>query len=116
MLAANLDDIEKDKSAFVGRNISEILADTKKDEPNTVVDSFAKRWFVDLEAVMFAVYDHVNGVIPNASVLKDSLRYSEYKESTEGALKKPKARTQMIAELEGMIQEEVVPLKIGAEY
>ena len=116
MMLRILDDVEKDKTAFVGRNISEILADMKRDAMNAVVDRFVRKWFVDRDAVMFAVQNNVNGVIPNASVLKDSLRYAEYKEATEEPLKKPKARSQMIAELENMIQEEIVPLQIGMGY
>ena len=116
MMLRILDDVEKDKAAFIGRNISEILANMKRDAMNTVVDNFVRKWFVDRDAVMFAVQNNVNGVIPNANVLKDSLRYAEYKESTEEPLKKPKARSQMIAELENMIQEEIVPLQIGVNY
>jgi len=116
MMLHILNDVEKDKTAFVGRNISEILADMKRDAMNTVVDHFVQKWFVDRDAVMYAIQNNVNGAIPNASVLKDSLRYAEYKESTDEPLKKPKARSQMIAELENMIQEEIVPLQIGVNY
>ena len=116
MMLRILDDVEKDKTAFAGRNISEILANMKRDALNTVVDHFVRKWFVDRDAVMFAVYNSVNGVIPNASVLKDSLRYAEYKESTEEPLKKPKARSRMITELEDIIVREIVPLQIGMRY
>ena len=112
MMRRILDDVEKDKAAFAGRNISEILAGMKRDAMNTVVDNFVRKWFVDRDAIMFAVQNNVNGVIPNAGVLKDSLRYAEYKESTEEPLKKPKARSQMIAELEDMLQEEIIPLQM----
>lgn len=88
----------------------------KRDAMNTVVDHFVRKWFVDRDAVMFAVQNNVNGVIPNASVLKDSLRYAEYKESVEEPLTKFKARSQMIAELEDMTQEENTPLQIGVNY
>lgn len=54
---------------------------------------------------------HRNGVLPNASILRDSLRYAEYRETTESPLRKPKASSWKIAELKQMIREVVIPLK-----
>ena len=116
MMLSILDGVEKDRAAYAGKNISEILADMKHDTLNRVVDNFTRKWFVDRAAVMYAVENNNNGLIPNASILKDTLNYSEYKESTEEPLKKPKARSQMISELENMINEEIVPLQIGVNY
>ena len=86
----------------------------KRDAMNAVVDRFVQKWFVDRSAVVYAVENHNSGMIPNASVLKDSMRYAEYRESTEEPLKKPKARSQMIAELQDIIVKEIMPLQIGA--
>ena len=80
-----------------------------------VVDSFSEKWFVSREAVEYAVENNNHGAIPNATVLKDSLRYAEYKESTAEPLKKPKARSQMIAELENVIEKEILPLQNGVK-
>lgn len=113
MMLTILDGVEKDKKAFAGRNISEILSDMKRNAIDAVVDSFVQKWFVDRSAVVFAMENHYNGMIPNASVLKDSLRYAEYKESTNEPLKKPKARSQVIAELQDIIVKEIMPLQIG---
>ena len=108
--------LKKNKTAFVGRNISAILANMKRNAMNTIVDVFVRKLFVERDAVMFAVQNNVNGVIPNASVLKDSLRYAGYKESAEEPLTKFKARSQMIAELENMIQKDITPLQMGVNY
>ena len=116
MMLSLLDGVEKDRMAYADRNISEILARMKKDTLNTLVDNFAKKWFMDRAAVMYAVENNNNGLIPNASILKDSIRYAEYKDSTDEPLKKPKARSQMISELEDLIEEEIVPLQIGVNY
>ena len=112
MMLRILNDIEKDRTAFSGKNISEILADMRQDAIETVVDSFVARWFVDRDAILYAVYNNVNGDIPNASVVKDSLQYAKYRASTEGPLRKPKARSQMISELTEMIQNEILPLQV----
>ena len=114
MMLTILDDVERDKKVFAGKNISEILSDMKRDAMNAVVDRFVQKWFVDRSAVVYAVENHNSGMIPNASVLKDSMRYAEYRESTEEPLKKPKARSQMIAELQDIIVKEIMPLQIGA--
>ena len=111
MMLQILEDVERDKKAFVGRNISAILSRMKQEAVAQAVDRFAMKWFVDRDAVLYAVEHHRNGVVPNATVLKDSLRYAEYKENAEEPLKKPKARSQMIAELEKLIQEEILPLQ-----
>ena len=66
-----------------------------------------------LPALSYAVENNHNGVIPNATASKDSMRYAEYKANEgEEALKKPRARSQMIAELENLIHEEVMPLQV----
>ena len=108
-----LDDVERDRQAYAGRNISEILARMKSEAIYDVVDSFSEKWFVSREAVEYAVENNNHGAIPNATVLKDSLRYADYRESTAEPLKKPKARSQMIAELENIIEKEILPLQNG---
>ena len=113
MMQKILDDVEENRSAFAGRNISEILAGMKRDALDAVVDKFVRKWFVDRNAVLYAVENNHNGVIPNATALKDSMRYAEYKASAGvDALKKPRARSQMIAELEKLILDEVMPLQV----
>ena len=149
MLLQILDNVEMDKKAYYGANISEMLAEMKHNALSKLVDDFVAKWFVDRSAVLYAIENNVNGEIPNASVIKDSLRYAEYKENwyalqreyldgKEGQqhvlreghspvmeafigadsapLTKFKARSQMIAELEEMIVEEVLPLQIGVNY
>ncbi len=116
MMMSILEGIEKDREAYEGKNISEILSDMKHDTMNRCVDEFVKKWFVDRTAVVYAVEHNKGGLVPNASVLKDSIRYQEYKEATEEPLSKFKARSKMVSDLEDMIQEEIVPLQIGVNY
>ncbi len=111
-----LDGIEKDKAAYIGRNISEILLQMKRDVINNIVDTFVKKWFVDRNAVLYAIENHRNGVIPNISDLRDSIKFYEYKENTEEPLSKLKARSKLVSELENIIIEEVIPLQIGVCY
>lgn len=116
MMMKILNDIEKDKNAFVGKNISEILSDMKRDAIEVVVEEFVGEWHVDRTAVIYAIEHNNNGAIPNASVLKDSLNYAEYKETASDPLPKFKARSRMLAYLEHIIETEILPLQIGVNY
>ena len=111
MMEKILSGVENDRSAYEGKNISQILSEMKQDAMNSVVDMFVDKWFVERTSVIYAAEHFVNGVIPNAAMIKDSLRYAQYKESTDKPLSKLRVRKQMLAELEELIQEEIVPLR-----
>ena len=111
MMSLIFDDMQRNRSAYFGGSIAQALEEMKRDAILRAVDGFVEKWFVDRDAVLYAVEHHRNGVLPNASILRESLRYAEYKEATEEPLRKPKARSRMIAELEHMIREEIMPLQ-----
>lgn len=111
MMSLIFDDMQRNRSAYFGRSIAQALEEMKRDAILRAVDGFVEKWFVDRDAVLYAVEHHRNGVLPNASILRESLRYAEYKEAAEEPLRKPKARSRMIAELEQMIREEIMPLQ-----
>lgn len=94
-----------------GQNISVILENMRREAILLVVSEFSKKWFVDEDAVCYAVEFHRNGEIPNANVLKDSINYAMYKESVEKPLPKFKCRNMMIAELEQIIMTKIIPLQ-----
>ena len=106
-----LDNITSDKDAYKGQNISVILENMRHEAISVVISSFAKKWYVDEDAVRYAVEFHRNGEIPNANILKDSINYAEYKESVEEPLPKFKCRSVMITELEQIIETEIIPLQ-----
>ena len=106
-----LDKIIENKEAYRGENVSLLLENMRQEAMTAVVTNFAKKWFVDEEAVMYAVQFHRNGEVPNANLLKDSINYVEYKENTDNPLPKFKCRSEMIAELEKVIETEIIPLQ-----
>lgn len=106
-----LDAIIEYKDAYRGQNISVILENMRHEAISVVVSAFAKKWFVDEDAVWYAVEFHRNGEIPNTNVLKDSMNYAEYKEKVEEPLPKFKCRSAMITELEQIIKDEIIPLQ-----
>lgn len=106
-----LDNIIADKNAYKGQNISIILEEMKKDAIDVVVSSFVDKWFIEKDAVSYAVEYHRNGEIPNENVIKTSIDYSTYQNSVENPLPKFKCLTTMISELKKIIKEEIIPLQ-----
>lgn len=106
-----LDKIIENKEAYRGQNVSLLLENMRQEAMTAVVKNFAKKWFVDEAAVMYAVQFHRNGEIPNANLLKDSINYVEYKENVDNPLPKFKCRSEMITELEKVIETEIIPLQ-----
>lgn len=106
-----LDMIIDNKEEYRGKNISVILEKMRQDAIYVVVSAFAQKWFVNEDAVWYAVEFQRKGEIPNANVLKDSLNYAKYKETVEEPMPKFKCRSTMIAELEQIIEKEIIPLQ-----
>ncbi|MBQ8971080.1 MAG: hypothetical protein IJ073_07200 [Lachnospiraceae bacterium] len=106
-----LTNLEQDRSIYKGRNISEIFESMKKEAFDTVIQEFTEKWYADGDAVRYAALYSSDGEIPNANVLKETVRYGEYKENTEEPLQKFAYRSMMIKELGQVIEEEVLPLK-----
>ena len=115
LMSQILDELEEDRTAFRDRSISERLSEKKREVLQKAVDRFTEKWFVNRDAVAYAVENHRHGTVPNARVLKESLRYSDYKAAAENAYPKFKAQTKMIAELEELIKQEIMPLQPGYE-
>lgn len=106
-----LETIIADKNAYRDQNISVILENMRQEAIAVVVSAFARKWFVDEEAVQYAVEFHRNGDIPNENVLKDSINYAKYRESVKEPLPKFKCRSAMITELKEIMEAEIIPLQ-----
>ncbi len=106
-----LEVIINDRNAYKNQNISTILENMRYEAIVVEATTFAEKWFVDKEAVVYAMENHRNGKILNENVLKDSLDYAKYKANTEEPLSKFMCRRAMIKELEEIIQKEIIPLQ-----
>lgn len=111
LMSQILNALVEDRDAYRGQNISVILENMRQEAITVVINDFSSKWFVDGDAVRYAVESHRNGEILNATVLKDSIDYARYRESVEEPLPKFKCRSAMIAELETIIKTEVMPLQ-----
>lgn len=103
--------VENNREAYKNKHISSVLEDMRHKAIETVIISFANKWFVDVEAVMYAAENYQNGEIPNISIIKEKANYSDYKSHTENALSKLKYRSELTAELRKVIEEEIIPLR-----
>lgn len=106
-----LEVIINDRNAYKNQNISTILENMRYEAIVVEATTFAEKWFVDKEAVVYAMENHRNGKILNENVLKDSLDYAKYKANNEEPLSKFMCRRAMIKELEEIIQKEIIPLQ-----
>lgn len=105
-----LDDLEKDKDAYRGKNISAILEDMRREAIDIVIDNFVKKWYVNRDAVCYAVLHSANGEIKDRTILKEKADYKKYKEEVEEPLQKFKYHNAMRAELEEVMKAEILPL------
>ncbi|EPY2273396.1 type I restriction endonuclease subunit R [Clostridium sporogenes] len=103
--------VENNREAYKNKHISSVLEDMRHKAIETVVVSFANKWFVDVEAVMYAAENYKNGEIPNISIIKEKANYSDYKSHTENASLKFKYHSELTAELRKVIEEEIIPLR-----
>lgn len=106
-----LANIEKDKNVYKGQNISTILEEMRQEAIRILAIEFAKKWFVDKEAVLYEFSYHYNGEIQNSRVIKDSIDYDAYKNSVENPIPKFKLCSLVIEYLKKTIAEEVMPLQ-----
>ena len=105
-----IDDIELDENKYKGQSILNVVENTKQECINKVITDFCRQWYASKDDVMYAALHYCNGVIPNESVIKATIDYTNYKKNQEKALPKFKYYAKCIAELRKTLEEEVKPL------
>ena len=103
-------DIELDEDRYKGKSIRNVIENMKHNCIEKVVSEFCLTWYVSKEDVMYAATHYKNGEIPNESVIKTNVNYTQYKEQQEKALPKFKYYAKLMAELKKTLDEEVKPL------
>lgn len=105
-----LDDIEKDREKFVGKDVSVIFNQIKYSTVDKEIQLFADKWFIDFEDVKYEAYNYKDGVMANESKLKENANYAAYKEVTPGAMPKFKFYSAMISEFKNELMPEIEEL------
>ena len=110
LLTQVVDEIEKDKERFLGRDISVLINQMRYAAIDTEVRKYAEKWHLDVEDVKYEAFHFRDGELANENKLKDKANYAAYKEETEDALPKFKFRKRMVDEFKTMLMPEILPL------
>ncbi|MBR5178979.1 MAG: type I restriction endonuclease subunit R [Lachnospiraceae bacterium] len=105
-----LDDIEKDKEKFLGKDISVIINEMRYSAIDTEIKKFSDKWFVPFEDVKYEAFNFRDGELANENKLKESADYSAYKDSTPDAMPKFKFNTALVREFKEELMAKVGPL------
>ncbi|WP_026658624.1 type I restriction endonuclease subunit R, EcoR124 family [Butyrivibrio sp. AC2005] len=105
-----LNDIENDKSKYIGKDVSVILNEMRYSAIDKEVKAFSDKWFIPFEDVKYEAYNYKHGELSNENNFKDKADYAAYKEATENALPKFKFRSVMIDDFKNNLMPEIEPL------
>ena len=105
-----VDNIEKDKDSYSGKDVSVIINQMRYEGIEKEVREFAKKWFLPEEDVRYEVYHYRDGVIANENNLKEKVDYTAYKDSTSEPLPKFRFRSLMIEDFRDNLMSEILPL------
>lgn len=105
-----LDEIEQDKSKYMGQDMAVIINQMRYNAIDKELEIFAKKWFLDFEDVKYEAYNYKDGEIANENKLKESADYATYKATTEDALPKFKFNGAMIRSFKDDLMTLILPL------
>ena len=105
-----LDEIEKDRDKFVGKDVSVIFNQIRYSTVDKEIQLFSDKWFLDFEDVKYEAYNYKDGVMANESKLKEKANYAAYKESSSDAMPKFKFYSAMINEFKNELMPEIEEL------
>ena len=101
-----LDEIESDKTKFMGQDMSVIINQMRYSAIDKELKKFATKWFVNFEDVKYEAYNFKDGELANENKLKENANYAAYKDATEDALPKFKFNGALIRDF----KEELMPI------
>ena len=105
-----LDDIVKNREKYIGQDISVLVNQMRYDAIDKEIKEFTKKWYLNEEDVKYEAYHYKDGMIANATVLKETADYAAYRESVENPLPKFKFHKLMIEDFKDNLMEKIEPL------
>ena len=105
-----VDEIAKKPESYIGKDISIIINQMRYEAINKEVDAFAKKWFIDPEAVKYEVFNYQEGHLSGENNLKDKADFTTYTETVPNPLPKFKFRKVLINEFKNTLMENISPL------
>ena len=110
LLSTVIDEIEKDRTKYVGQDISVIVNQMRYEAIDKEIEEFAKKWYIDAEDVRYEAYNYRDGVLANENNLKEKADYTAYKDNIPDPMPKFKFRKEMIEEFKNELMVNVFPL------
>ena len=105
-----LDEIESDKTKFMGQDMSVIINQMRYTAIDKELEKFAAKWFIDFEDVKYEAYNFKDGELANENKLKENADYAAYKDATEDALPKFKFNGALIRDFKEELMPIIAPL------
>lgn len=105
-----VDEIAKNPESYIGKDISIIINQMRYEAINKEVDAFAKKWFIDPEAVKYEVFNYQEGHLSGENNLKDKADFTTYTETVPNPLPKFRFRKVLINEFKNNLIENISPL------
>lgn len=110
LLNTVIDEIEADKTKYVGQDISVIINQMRYDAIDKEIQEYAKKWYINPEDVKFEAFNYRDGVVANENNLKEKADYTSYKENEQNPMAKFKFRKVMIEEFKDDLMPNIYPL------
>lgn len=110
LLMQVLNDIENDKSTFMGQDISVIINQMRYAAIDKEIQEFSEHWFVRFDDIKYEAYNYKDGEIANENKLKENADYAAYKENTDMPLPKFKFYGALIKSFKEELMPEIEPL------
>lgn len=107
-----LDEIESDKTKFMGQDMSVIINQMRYTAIDKELEKFAAKWFIDFEDVKYEAYNFKDGELANENKLKENADYAAYKDATEDALPKFKFNGALIRDFKEELMPIIAPLLV----
>ena len=110
LLTIVVNEIEKDYSQYLGRDISEIINRMRYEAVKKEIEAFAKKWFIDPNEIWYHVQHFHNGIIDNETNLKNKAQYADYKASVEHPMIKLQFKKAVAEAFKHELMESILPL------
>jgi type I restriction enzyme R subunit len=105
-----LDEIESNKTKFMGQDMSVIINQMRYKAIDKEIEKFATKWFIDFEDVKYEAYNFKDGELANENKLKENADYAAYKAAVENALPKFKFNGALIRDFKDELMPIIAPL------
>lgn len=110
LLNTIVDEIEADKSRYIGQDISVIVNQMRYEAVDREIAAFSKKWFLNPEEVRYEVFNFKDGKLTNETNLKEKVDYTTYKNNTDNPMSKFRFWKEMIENFKNELMSSVQPL------